>query len=149
MSMLYRGVSKRKDSSLKGQLIPSGQRSEVAGRHDGRINYDGKFNYGQSENNAARAQQIETGLYGGCFISTTKDEKEAILFATCKFTEPGWVYVIDSSLFENYGVESIEFADPLYPDEKEVSIRSADCGPIPLDVVVDKYEVDSYGNRKT
>ena len=73
----------------------------------------------------------------------------AALFATNKHTEPGWVYVINSSIFMKHNIVSKEFPDPLYPDEIEVSIRAADCGNIPSGVVVEKYEVDSDGKRKT
>ena len=52
---------------------------------------------------------------------------------------------MDSSLFEENGVISKVFFDPQYPEEKEISIRSSDCGVIPSEVVVEKYEVDSDG----
>lgn len=143
--LLYRGVSKKMDSALNGKLIPKGDSSEVTARYDGKIKYDGTFTYGMSENNAARAQQIESGLYDNCFISTTKNEKMAILFATNKFTEPGFVYVLDSSLFSTHHVRSKEFPDPLYPSEMEISIRDVNCGPIPNSVIISKYEVDIKG----
>ncbi len=73
--LLYRGVSKRMDASSNGELIPKGSNSEITARHDGKIRYDGAFTYEKSENNAARAQHIESGLYDNCFISTTKNEK--------------------------------------------------------------------------
>jgi len=149
MILLYRGVSKRMDSMLNGELKPKGSKSEVTALHDGKIRYDDTFTHGETEDNAARAQHIETGLYDNCFVSTTKDEKMAALFATNKHTEPGWVYVINSSIFMKHNIVSKEFPDPLYPDEIEVSIRAADCGNIPSGVVVEKYEVDSDGKRKT
>ncbi|WP_370543321.1 hypothetical protein [Geobacter sp. OR-1] len=72
-------------------------------------------NHGESEDNAVRAHHIESGLYGGCFVSTTRNEKMARRFATYN-EEKGWVYIIDESLFERYGVISKEFPDPQYPD---------------------------------
>ena len=147
MSFLYRGVSKKIDFLLKGQLIPKGSQPKVISKYDGKIKYDGSFTYGESEDNAVRAHHIESGLYGGCYISTTKDKPRAAYFATSKYTEDGWVYVLDSSLFEMHGVTTKEYPDPLYPEELEVSIRASDCGPIPQSVVVEKYEVDYQGWR--
>lgn len=147
MTFLYRGVSKVKDSDLDGKLFPKGSKSKVAALHDGKIKYDGTFTYGESEDNGVRAHQIETGLYDGCFVSTTKNEQAAIHFATSNFSEPGWVYIIDPCVFEEWGVKRREFTDPLYPEEKEVSIRSGDCGAIPAGVIVMKYEVDTNGKR--
>ena len=148
LSLLYRGVSKQKDLALNGQLFPNRNKSQIVPLYDGKIRYDGTFTYGESEDNAARAQQIETSLYDGCFISTTKKASLAVVFATSKFSEEGWVYILDPNLFEKYGIVSREFPDPLYPAEFEVSIRAVDCGAIPPQVIVEKYEVDSSGNKK-
>jgi len=148
MTFIYRGVSKKKDSMLNGQLKPRGNQPSIVPLHDGKIKYDGTFTHGESENNAVRAHHIETGLYDGCFVSTTKDVSRAAFFATSRCSEEGWIYVLDPSIFEKYGVISKEFPDPLYPDEQEVSIRSSDFGSIPTDVIVEKYEVDINGNKK-
>ena len=148
MIFLYRGVSKKKDSKLNGCLCPRGNQSKVTSLYDGNIRCDGTFTYGESEDNAVRAQQINTGLYNGCFVSTTKDAKRAACFATSEYSEQGWVYVLNPNLFDKYGVISKEFPDPLYPDEQEVSIRASDCGPIPKEVIVEKYEVDINGIKK-
>ena len=147
MTFLYRGVSKKKDSTLNGQLSPNGSQPQITPLHDGKIKYDGTFTYGESEDNAVRAHHIETGLYGGCFVSATKNETRAAFFATSNYSEQGWVYVLDPSLFKKYGVNSKEFPDSLYPDEEEISIRAADCGPITPEVIVEKYEVDCNVNK--
>ncbi|MCP4180325.1 MAG: hypothetical protein GY756_21385 [bacterium] len=149
MALLYRGVSKEKDDKLSGKLEPKGNNSEITAKHDGKIKPDRTFTYGKTENNTVRAHQIETGLYDGCFVSTTKNEKMAVHFATSNGKETGWVYIIDSDLFEKYGVISKEFSDPLYPGEKEVTIRAEDCDAIPEEVIVEKYEVNINGKRKT
>ncbi len=149
MSRLYRGVSKNLDLKCKGELCPKGYKHEVSAKYDGKAKYNGKFSHGVSENNAVRAHHIESGLYSGCYISTTRDEHMARVFATNTHTEEGWVYVIDESLFEQYGIVAKEFPDPQYPNEKEISIRAADNGVIPHQVVIEKYEVDVTGGRKT
>jgi len=149
MSFLYRGVSKEKDRALKGLLCPNGIKPEVSARYDGQIKFDGTFTYGETSENAVRAHQIQTGLYGGCYISTTEDVNRSAIFATSGYSEEGWVYVIDPDKFEQYQVVSKKFPDPLYPDEQEVSIRAHDCGSIPIEVIVDKYEVNKDGTKKT
>jgi hypothetical protein len=146
--LLYRGVSKKIDHKREKELCPKGDQHEVSAKHDGRTKHDGKFTYGLSEDNTVRAHHIKSGLYSGCYISTTRDEKKAWEFATSKFREEGWVYVIDESLFDQYGIVAREFPDPQYPDQKEVSIRAADNGVIPYQVIIEKYEVDANGNRK-
>lgn len=148
MTLLYRGVSKKIDLKCKGEICPNGDKHEVSAKHDGKIKHDGKFSYGVSESNAVRAHHIESGLYSGCYISTTRDEHMARVFATNNHTEEGWVYVINESLFEQYGIVAKEFPDPQYPHEKEISIRAADNGAIPYQIVIEKYEVDVTGGRK-
>jgi hypothetical protein len=149
MSRLYRGVSKCLDLVCCGELRPKGNKHEVVARHDGKIMHDGKFTYGISESNAVRAHQIESGLYSVCYVSTTRDEHMAHIFATNNHTEEGWVYIIDESSFEQYGVIAREFSDPQYPNEKEISIRAADNKSIPHQVIIEKYEVDATGRKKT
>jgi hypothetical protein len=144
--LLYRGVSKKMDADLKGKLLPKGTKAKVAARHDRRVQHDGKFSFGESEDNAVRAQHIKSGLYEGCYISTTKSEDEARRFATSDFTEPGWVYVINSELFEKHDVKSKEFDDHLVPHEREVTIRARNCGAIPKEVIIKKYAVASNGS---
>lgn len=148
MSYLYRGVSKRQDLKCNGDLRPKGDKHEVSAKYDGKVKHDGKFAYGISESNAVRAQHIESGLYSGCYISTTRDECMARVFATNNHTEEGWVYVIDGALFEQYDVIAKEFPDPQYPNEKEISIRAVNNGIIPKEVVIEKYEVSPNGDKK-
>ena len=148
MTFLYRGVSKQLDLDRKGLLTPLGSYSEVAARYDGKMRYDGTFVYGVSRSNAVRAHHIESGLYDGCFVSTTRNREKAIYFATTGYTESGWIYVIDPDLFNKYEVESEKFSDPKYPTEEEISICAKDCQHIPKDVIIEKYEVDENGKRK-
>ncbi|MDD5242456.1 MAG: hypothetical protein PHU49_00420 [Syntrophorhabdaceae bacterium] len=148
MGYLYRGVSKKLDLENNGELRPKGNQHEVAARHDGKIRYNGRFTYGVSENNAVRAHHIESGLYNTCYVSTTKNKKKAICFATTGLTEEGWVYVIDESLLKQNDIVAKEDTDPQYPIEKEVTLRSLDNGNLSFKIVIEKYEVDSSGKRK-
>lgn len=139
--LLYRGVNSELDKKCNGQLVPKGTQSKVAIRHDGKFTYDGTATYGESADNAVRAHQIETGLYDGCYISTTTDYKIAKMFATCDGKNDGFIYVLDSELFEQYGVIQKKFENPKYPNECEISIRAEDCRIIPAEVIIAKIKV--------
>lgn len=119
----------------------------VAVMHDGKARCDGKFVYGPTADNTARAHHIESGLYGGCGVSTSRSEEKAIFFATSGHVEEGYVYVIDEGRLEAANVRAHEFPDPEHPHEQEVTLIELSGGAIPLSVVVEKYAVDADGNR--
>lgn len=114
---------------------------------DGRCRFDGNFKHGPCQTNTARAHHIDSGLYGGCGISTSRSEALAIKFATSGNTEEGFVYVISEDLLAGADVTAHEFDDPLYPQEKEVTLIANTGGAIPAEVIVEKYEVTSCGQR--
>ena len=84
---------------------------------------------------------MKSGFRDGCFISTTREIKRAVFFATVGGTTDGYVYVIDSSKFSALGVVEVAFPDARYPDEEEVSIHAADNGEIPRDVIIEIRQV--------
>ncbi|CAG9190245.1 TPA: hypothetical protein QDA96_002034 [Burkholderia vietnamiensis] len=139
--MLYRGQDLDGHNKNNGVISPKGDVPAVVPLADGTWKFDGKFTFGETEDNAARAHHIETSKWGGCFISTTRDYETARFFATRDNTCAGVIYHIDESLFSQYQVVAKEFPDPLYPDEWEVSVRSADCGPLPSEIIVRIEEV--------
>jgi len=145
--MLYRGINKSADEKNGGKLTPKGRIAEVVPLMDGRWRFDGKFKYGPCQTNTARAHHIDSGLYGGCGISTSRLEAVAIRFATSDYTEEGFVYVIREDLLAGAGVTAHEFDDPLEPQEKEVTLIENTGGAIPAEVIVEKYEVTSDGQR--
>ena len=145
--MLYRGVNKIVDQGNNGRLLPRGNKSEVTALYDGKFKHDGKLKYSPCQSNTARAHHIESGLYDGCGVSTTRDEKLAVFFATFGYIEDGYVYVIDESLLKGADVSYYEFSDPLYPEEKEVTLIHNECKSIPNRVIVDKYAVNIDGSR--
>ena len=145
--MLYRGINKRADEANDGRLLPKGNSVEVVPLLDGRWKLDGKFKLGHCESNTARAHQIESGLYNGCGISTSRSESRAINFATCNSTKDGYVYIIDEKLLEGANIIAYEFPDPLYPDEQEVTLIEKSGGLLPKAVIVEKYSVSSDGKR--
>jgi hypothetical protein len=101
----------------------------------------GHFERVASESNAVRAHQIDGGLYGGCWLSFTRVEKVAQRFATSGGMEDGFVYVVDEDALAARGVVKKEFVDPEEPDEVEVSLRAADNGDLPAEIVIDKRRV--------
>ena len=113
--MLYRGEDLDVHENNNGAILPKGGLVEVVPLADGSIRADGKFNYGPSEENAARAQQIDGGKWGTCFVSTTRSREQACKFATSSNLKEGVIYWIDEGLFEEHGVVFREFRDSLYP----------------------------------
>lgn len=145
--MLYRGINKQADEANNGHLLPKGNSVEVVPKLDGKWKLDGTFRRGPCESNTARVHQFESGLYGGCGISTSRSEEIAIRFATIECTEDGYVYVIDEELLEGAGVVAYEFTDPMNPHEQEVTLIEKSGGSLPESVIVEKYAVDSDGKR--
>lgn len=146
--MLYRGVNKLADEMNKGRLLPKGRVVEIVPLHDGKIRYDGKFNHGPSQTNTARAHHIESGLYGGCGVSTTRSEEMAVFFATYGHTQDGYVFVIDEGCLHKANVICHEFPDPEYPGEHEVTLIGPAGGALPESIIVEKYAVNANGLRE-
>jgi len=143
--MLYRGQHLMGHEQNGGVIRPKGNSPIVVAKYDGSISFDGKFSFGPTENNAVRAHHIATGKWNGCLISTSRDYNEAHRFATNDNCE-GVIYHIDDTLFEQYRIVATEFPDPHYPGEKEVSIRTKDCGPLPPEVIVMVERVSPLAN---
>lgn len=149
--MLYRGMRLHRHTENNGRIRPGGSQIEVVPLYDGTWSYDGTFTHGYSEDNAVRAHHIEPSKWDGCFVSTSRSKEVATFFATSdedgNFFE-GVIYHIDDTLFEEHGVSAKWFADPLYPDEQEVSIRANDGGVIPAEVIVKIEHVTSQGGYR-
>ncbi|GAA5013024.1 hypothetical protein GCM10025794_01220 [Massilia kyonggiensis] len=77
---------------------------EVVALFDGRWKADGTIVAGPTQSNTARAHQLDTGLYGGCGVSTSRLESVAIKFATGDGIEDGFVYVIDEMKLAEAGI---------------------------------------------
>jgi len=146
--MLYRGVDELTDQKNECRLVPNGSAVEVVPTFDGKWRFDGKFNCGPSQTNTARAHQIESGLYGGCGVSTTRSEKRAVFFATSGHTQDGHVYVIDKDQLGEANIGWHEFTDPEYPQELEITLIEQSGGPLPDSIIVEKYAVHADGSRK-
>lgn len=141
--LLYRGVCKVMDAQNQGRILAKGSTSQVRVKHDGIIKYDGKFAYGPSTVNTARAQQINGSPYDPSAVSTSTSEDVAKRFATTGNTEDGFVYVIDASKLATVGILPLEFPDPEHPHENEVTLVLSLQDSIPPDLIIRKYEVKS------
>ncbi len=141
--LLYHGVNKAMDADNQGVIRPKGSTSKVAAKYDGKIRHDGKFSYGYSEANAARAQQIDDSPYDPRAISTSSSEAIAKYFATTGNTEDGFIYVIDAERLAQEGILAFEFADPEHPHEQEVTLVLQSHDFVPPALIVKKYEVKS------
>jgi hypothetical protein len=146
--MLYRGVNESLDKKNGGLLIPKGCEVEICIRYDGAAQHDGNFTHGHSQSNTARAHQIQSGLYDGCGVSTTRSEEKAIFFATSGNMEDGYVYLIDENRLEKENIIAYEFQDPQYPDEVEVTLIDQSGNPLSSSIVIDKYFVRVDGSQK-
>ncbi|WP_150672764.1 hypothetical protein [Pseudomonas fluorescens] len=134
--MLYRGECKAKHDANNGRILPRNMHGEieVLALRDGRISRNGRFTRGPTEANRVAAHQIDAGLYGGCSVSTTRSYEVAKRFALYGDNQ-GVVYWIDDEKFELHGVVAISPEDPEIPSEEEVTIRAADGGEIPAELV--------------
>lgn len=141
--LLYRGVCKAMDAQNQGRILAKGSTHQVTAKHDGKIRRDGKFTYGPSISNTARAQQIDGSPYDPSAVSTSTSELVAKRFATSGNTEDGFVYVIDADKLAGAGILSFEFPDPAHAHEMEVTLVLSLQNYIPADLIVRKYEVQS------
>jgi len=135
--MLYRGECRATHDANNGKILPKNMHGdkEVVTLMDGRILLDGRFTLGPTEANRVAAHQIETGLYGGCSVSLTRSYEEARRFALYG-DDFGVIYWIDDARFELHGVLAITPENPEIPSEEEVTIRAADGGEIPGELIV-------------
>jgi hypothetical protein len=143
--MLYRGVDKKTDAANGGKLLPKGTGVEVVALCDGRWKADGTIIAGPTQSNTARAHQLETGLYGGCGVSTSRSERVAVKFATGGGFEDGYVYVIDETKLTDANIAAWEFKDAAEPHEQEVTLIPLDGKALSPSIIVDKYEVTNDG----
>ncbi|NWF33138.1 hypothetical protein HH110_08775 [Stenotrophomonas sp. SAM-B] len=147
MALLYRGVSKVLDSQNGGKLLPRGTKSEVAILADGEFLADGTFFASSTVENAARLHRKISGSHGGSYVSFTTDREVALQFATNRFSESGWIYVVDDQLLSAHDVIAWVGEDAEWAEEAEVSLSTKDGKVLPAGIVVDRYEVDRKGRR--
>jgi len=91
------------------------------------------------------SQHIESGLNDNCFVSFSASRDVAHRYATKNIDggdrTNGFIYVVDRTRFEEYGVTVTDIAGAYFPAEMEVSVRASDCGDLPQGIVVRKIAV--------
>lgn len=142
-SYLYRGVSKLDDKRNNGLIKLKGEKNAIEGQAGEKWMQAGEgVHCGQSRNNAVIAHQLDSDVSNTAYVSTTKNEEVAEKFATSNGIEDGYVYVLDRSKFEKYGVIAIERDIGSVNDEEEISITTVDLEPIPSEVIVSKKFIE-------
>ena len=62
----------------------------------------------------------------------------------------GFVYKIDSDLLKKHGVSAYAVADhassPAIPGDEEIILVARDFGPLPADIVVQVFQVESHNH---
>lgn len=140
---LYRGVSTELDNLCNGRIMPKGdQNAAIPECGEEGVECGAGYECGYSEGNGLRAHQVDSNMKKLSFVSTSKCIEVAKQFATKQGTSDGYVYALDTTLFEKFNVISLELEHPIYPKEQEVSIQSKDNNVIPENVIIDKFFVN-------
>ena len=74
--------------------------------------------------------------------------KNAVIFATSRNTQDGYIYVIDEGCLHKAKVIPCEFDDPEYPGEHEVTLIEQEGNALPESIIVEKYAVRADGSRR-
>lgn len=145
---LYRGVNIARDAQNGGQLksIDCNKVFKRKQYYSGGANYNDGSVYGESERNAVVQHQKNSSKYPSSGISTTPNYENAVSYARGeKGNSEGYVYTIDASLLEQYGVKTYpvdeHVAKPIKPEDNEIIIVANDFGCIPKQVIVKKEKI--------
>jgi hypothetical protein len=135
---LYRGVSEKVFEMNRGKLSPKGDSFEYTFKANGSVKADGRATAGPSKQNATYGHHITSSIHCTFGISTSFSIKVAKKFATStpegKPTN-GYIYRIDRFLLSKNKVEEHIHSDPLYPNEKEVTLVAENNSVISDDVI--------------
>jgi hypothetical protein len=141
--LIYRGVNKALDLESKGQILAKGSIVERGWTCDTTLfTFDNiEVTFEDSKENAVYQHQHElVKTDDSAWISCSVDYSVAKKFATLGGTVEGYVYVLETDLFEDSGVEMIGvLGSAPEKHEREVSIRHINVGAIPNRVIVEKH----------
>ncbi len=122
----------------KGKLVPKGDSFEKTFIADGSIKADGRATAGPSRQNAAYGHHIDSSIHHTSGISTSYSFQVAKHYAT-RTTEGkptnGYIYRIDRYLLSKNNINEEIHPDPIYPNEKEVTLVAENNSIIPDDVI--------------
>ena len=149
---LYRGVNKELHKENKGELRPKGDKFTHQCYPSDHLYPSRSIFAGEGEQNAVVTHQFaelrtEQG-FRSAGISTTPICERAKYYATHineLVTTDGYVYFIDRSKLDKFGVEQkivselVEF--PSKPEDEEVILVAKDRGVLPIKIVVKTIKV--------
>ena len=130
-----------------GRLVPKKLESLTYAFHWGEpgTKYGSGIKYGSSETNAVIRHQLNQEGFPTSGISTTPLFERAKRYAISKDTPRGYIYKIDRSLLQQYGVREFPVANfakfPSVPEDQEVILVSSDFGELPPEIVIEVIEV--------
>lgn len=141
---IYRGVSVSRDAENGGKLASRGTSDELEAEcGDDNVQFGTTtLEFGRSPSNARYFHNVCSSTYRTSYLSFTSDEKVARWFATYENSEEGWIYVTDTELLAECGVEF--FDDPgevMNAEESEILVNLRDLAELPPRLIIDKYKV--------
>ncbi|MFY8300868.1 hypothetical protein AAEU28_19040 [Pseudoalteromonas sp. SS15] len=138
---LYRGVSKTIDELNNGRLVPkSDVINAVPCAGEDAVQAGAGFECGEGDLNSCIFHQYDSSNYKFAWVSTSKSFEIAKSFAK-HGGNIGYVYTLDTTLFEDSGVIAKDLNFKFFPIEQEISIREKNGNAIPSSVIIDKVEV--------
>lgn len=146
---LYRGVNADLHRRNEGKLIPKALGKPFRSHaYWGDAQWDDGSVYGESERNTVIQHQRDSSKHKTSGISTTPSFENACRYATHDSKHvSGFVYKIDSSLLEKYGVASYAVEEhatqPAIPGDKEVILVAKDFDVLPNEIVVEVIKITS------
>ena len=149
-SSLYRGASLELHSRNEGRLFPKTIKPfSYTYRYGERgLKFDSGVTYGDSPTNAVIRHQLNQEGFPTSGVSTTPSLDRAKIYARGQDgTAPGVVYRIDRACLDIYGVKQYVVAEyakfPSVPDDEEVILVSADCGPLPHEIIAEVIPIEN------
>jgi hypothetical protein len=149
---LYRGVNTDIHRRNEGKLIPKALGKPFRSHaYWGDAYWNDGSVYGESERNTVIQHQRDSSKHTTSGISTTPSFENACRYAThdSKYAT-GFVYKIDSSQLETYGVTFYAVEEhatqPAIPGDKEVILVAKDFGVLPSEIVVEVIKISLPNN---
>ena len=140
MTKLYRGVDLKVYREAEGIIYPKGTIVEKNAKFGKAV--FGRNTFGPSKINTVVDHQTDSDTDKSCYVSTSRSFDKACYFATTDNMSIGVVYVLDTDMFEQYGVEMITIKNSEYDEEQETTIKAKNGGHIPHQVILGAMMVE-------
>jgi hypothetical protein len=146
--ILYRGANPDLHHRTGGKLKPKleGEPFERHVHYGEDAYYSGGPVFGKSDRNAAIMHETDSSKYPTAGVSTTPIYENAVQYATHggKY-ESGYVYKIDATLLDAYGVTAYyvnqHAVKPQIPEDQEVILVARDFGELPDEIIIEVIKV--------